>query len=292
VKVFLDYTQQDIDRAYDQAIWAPNAAAVRADTARLSAAARARLEHRDGISYGESDAERFDFFPAAAPNAPLVVFIHGGAWKLSGTADYCAAAETFVGAGINHIVLDFACIPTVRMPDMVEQVRRAVAWIYRNAASLGVDRERIYVSGHSSGAHLTGCVLVTDWRGEHDLPADIVKGGLCMSGMYELAPVMLSARSAYLQLTAAEVERYSSQRHLDRLSCPVIVTHGDRESPEFQRQARDFAAALRPMGKLAEFLPLPGVNHFEMAAQLADPASAVAQAVFRLMRLPQPNGGG
>jgi arylformamidase len=258
---------------------------VRANTARLSAAARARLTHRDGIRYGESEAERFDFFPAAKPNAPLVVFIHGGAWKLSGTADYCAAAGTFVDAGINYAVLDFACIPTVRMPDMVEQVRRAVAWIYSNAASLGIDGERIFVTGHSSGAHLTGCVLVTDWQGEHDLPPDIVKGGFCMSGMYELAPVMLSARSAYLQLTAAEVERYSSERHLDRLNCPVIVAHGDQESPEFQRQARDFAAALKPAGKLAAFLVLPGVNHFQAAEQLVDPTGAVSKAVFRMIGL-------
>jgi arylformamidase len=292
VKIFLDYTREEIDHAYDQSVWAPNADEVRARTARLSAAARGKLDHRTGIPYGDAAAERLDFFPAAAPNAPVVVFIHGGAWKLSGTADYCAAAETFVRAGVNYIVLDFACIPAVRLPDMVEQVRSATAWVYRNAAGLGIDRERIYVTGHSSGAHLAGCVLVTDWRGEHDLPGDIVKGGLCMSGMYELAPVMLSARSAYLRLSEAEVERYSAQRHLDRLHCPVLVAHGGDESPEFQRQARDFAAALRPIGKLADFLPLPGVNHFEMALQLANSDSAVARAVFRLMGLPQPNDGG
>jgi arylformamidase len=286
VKVFLDYTQEEIDRAYDQTVWAPNADAVRAHTAALSASARAKVAYRSGIAYGDTEAERFDFFPSAVRNAPLVIFIHGGAWKLSGTADYCAAAATFVDAGLNYAVLDFACIPTVRMPDMVEQVRRATAWIYRNAGSLGIDRERIYVTGHSSGAHLTGCVLVTDWRGEHDLPQDIVKGGVCMSGMYELAPVMLSARSAFLQLTEAEVQRYSSQRHLDRLHCPVVVAHGDRESPEFQRQARDFAAALQPTGKLAEFLVLPGVNHFEMAEQLANPAGDLTRAVFRMMGSP------
>jgi arylformamidase len=103
--------------------------------------------------------------------------------------------------------------------------------------------------------------------------------------MYELVPVMLSARSSYLQLTAAEVERYSSQRHLDGLNCPVIVAYGDQESPEFQRQAQDFSAALRPSGKLATCLVLVGVNHFQMAEQLADPASAVSQAVFRMMGL-------
>jgi arylformamidase len=292
VKVFLDYTQAEIDRAYDQSVWAPNADEVRARTGRLSAAIRGKLEHRGGIAYGEGAAERLVFFPAAVPNAPVQIFIHGGAWKVTGTADYCASAETFVRAGINHIVLDFDCIPTVRLPDMVEQVRRATAWVYRNAASLGIDRERIYVTGHSSGAHLAGCVLVTDWGGEHDLPENIVKGGLCISGMYELAPVMLSARSAYLHLTEAEVERYSSQRHLDRLHCPVLVAHGGNESPEFQRQARDFAAALRPTGKLADFLPLPGVNHFEMAEQLANPTGALTQAVFRLMEMPQPTGSG
>jgi arylformamidase len=281
-----------MDRAYDQSVWAPNADEVRARTARLSAAVRSKLDFRPGIPYGETAAERLDFFPAAMANAPVVIFIHGGAWRVTGTADYCAAAETFVASGINHIVLDFACIPTVRLPDMVEQVRRATAWVYRNAASLGVDRERIYVAGHSSGAHLTGCVLVTDWRGEHDLPENIVKGGLCVSGMYDLGPVMVSARSQYLNLTEAEVERYSSQRHLERLHCPVVVAHGGNESPEFQRQARDFAAALRPTGKLADFLSLPGVNHFEMAEQLAKPDSVITRAVFRVMDMPRESGAG
>ena len=153
------------------------------------------------------------------------MFIHGGAWRAGLAKDYATPAELFVNAGAHFVVLDFNNVVETKgdlMP-MAKQVRSAVAWIHKNAASFGGDPNRIYVSGHSSGGHLAGVVLTTDWRKEFDLPADMVKGGVCCSGMFDLKPVRLSARSSYVKFTDEIEQALSSQRHLDKLNCPVIV---------------------------------------------------------------------
>ena len=147
---------------------------------------------------------------------------------------------------------------------MAEQVRRAVAWVYRNAQIFGGDPSRLYISGHSSGGHLAGVVLVTDWQKEFNLPSDIVKGGLCCSGMFDLKPVRLSARSRYVKFTDEMEQALSSQRHLDKLNCPLIVSYGTLETPEFQRQSRDFATAVKAAGKPVQLLVGEGYNHFEI----------------------------
>jgi arylformamidase len=168
---------------------------------------------------------------------------------------------------------------------IAEQVRRAVAWVYRNAARFGGDPNRVYVSGQSSGAHLAGVVLVTDWAKDFGLPADIIKGALLCSGMYDLKPVRLSKRSEYVAFTDEMEHALSAQRHLDRINCPVILAHGTLETPEFIRQTRDFAAALRSAGKPVELLVAEGYNHFEIVETLANPYGVLGRAVLEQMGL-------
>jgi len=168
---------------------------------------------------------------------------------------------------------------------MAEQVRCAVAWVYRNAQSFGGDPHRIYVSGQSSGGHLAGVILTTDWRQDFDLPADTVKGGLCCSGMFDLQPVRLSVRSSYVKFTDEMVHILSPQRHLDKLNAPVIVAYGTLETPEFQRQARDFAAAVQAAGKPVQLLVGEGYNHFEIVETLGNPYGLLGRAVLAQMQL-------
>ena len=173
---------------------------------------------------------------------------------------------------------------------MADQVRRAVAWVYRNAESFGGNPDCLYVSGHSSGAHLAGVVLTTDWPRDFDLPADLVKGGLCSSGMYDLKAVRLSARSSYVKFTDEMEQALSSQRHLDRLSAPLVVSYGTLESPEFQRQGRDFAAAVTAAGRPVKLLVGEDYNHFEIIETLASPYGLLGRAALELMTLSQGDG--
>jgi len=162
---------------------------------------------------------------------------------------------------------------------MVAELRRAVAWLFSNAASFGGDPGRIHVIGHSSGAHLTSVLLTTDWTA-HGPPANVLKSGTCVSGMYDLRPVLLSARSSYVQVTPAEEDELSAIRHVDCVRCPIAVAYGTRESPEFQRHGRSFSAELRKHGAAVRELLLEDKNHFEGIRTMMDPASPLARAVF------------
>lgn len=288
--VFLDYDKDEIDLAYDQAPWAPNQAAIAKRNAQKSAAAVARLGPPRRVAYGSTEIEKLDIYITKKPNAPVNIFIHGGAWR-SGSADRAAyMAEMFVDAGAHFVALDFNNVIEAKgnLMTMAEQVRRAVAWVNRNAASFGGDANRLYISGHSSGAHLAGVVLTTDWQKDFSLPIDTVKGGLCASGMYDLQPVTLSARSNYVKFTNEVVEALSSQRHLDKLVAPVVVAHGTLETPEFQRQSRDFAAAVKAAGKSVTSLVGDGYNHFELHETMGNPYGLLGRAVLEQMKLKTP----
>ena len=287
--VWLDMDQAALDAAYDQIKYAPNQPQITARYATNSEAVRARLGAPQRYAYGATPIEALDVYTTRRANAPINIFIHGGAWRGGLARNFAYPAELFVHAGAHYVALDFINVLEANgsLFPMAEQVRRAVAWVYRNARTFGGDPDRIYVSGHSSGAHLAGVVLTTDWRADFDLPVDVVKGGLCVSGLFDLKPVRLSFRSSYVKFTDEIEHALSSQRHLDKLNAPVIVAYGTLETPEFQRQSRDFAQALKAAGKPVQLLVGEGYNHFEMPETLANPYGLLGRAVLAQMNLAQ-----
>ncbi len=284
--VFLDYDQAELDAAYDQAAYQPNIQQLRDRWVTNSERARARIGLPLRRAYGPSQIEQLDIFPTAAP-APVFVFIHGGAWRAGRAATYAAPAEMFIDAGAHYVVPDFAWVQDCggSLFPMADQVCRAIAWVYRNAASFGGDPDRLYVGGQSSGAHLAAVALTTDWRRAFDLPPDIIKGGLCSSGMYDLAPVRLSHRSSFVRFTDEMVEALSPQRHLDQLCAPLIVAYGNYETPEFQRQAQDFAAAARDVGKSVELIVGDNYSHLDLPETLCNPYGLLGSAVIEQIGL-------
>jgi arylformamidase len=265
--IFLDYDRDEIDFAYDQAPWAPNAGEISKRNAQKSATALTRLGPPRRVAYGSADIEKLDIYITKQPNAPINVFIHGGAWRSGNAKGAAYMSETFVDAGAHFVSLDFNNVTEVNgnLLIMADQVRRAIAWVYKNAATFGGDAIRLYVSGTSSGGHLAAVALTTDWQQDFGLPTDTLKGGVCCSGLYDLYPVSLSARAGYVKFTPEVIEKLSPQRHLDKLVAPIVVAHGTLETPEFQRQNRDFAAAVKGAGKVVAFLIGQGYNHFERA---------------------------
>jgi arylformamidase len=285
-RVWLDMDQQELDDAYDQVVYAPNRDQVGKRRIANSDKARAVIGAPVRVAYGPTAIETLDIYRTKQANAPVNIFVHGGAWRANKAADYAFLAEPFVKAGAHYVVLDFINVDEAQgdLFPMVEQVRRAVGWVYNNAKSFGGDPNRLYLTSHSSGSHLSGCVVTHDWR-KDSLPVDILKGATLSSGMYDLKPVRLSKRSKYVKFTDEMEQALSAQRHLDLLQTPLVLAHGTYETPEFQRQTRDFYAAVKAAGKPVELLVGEGYNHFEMLETLGNPYGLLGRAVFAQMRL-------
>jgi arylformamidase len=285
--VFRDYDQVELDAAYTQGHYDPLLDRTTSRIFTNSAAARDRIGLPLRAAYGPSEVEKLDIFRTDRPKAPIFLFVHGGTWR-GGSAKECAyAAEMFVKAGAHFIAIDFASVTKVNgdLGVLAAQVRRAIAWVHENAATFDGDPDRLYVGGHSSGGHLCGVALTTDWKKEFGLPTGTIKGGLCMSGLFEMEPVRLSWRRGYLNFTDEMAEEMSPQRHINELNAPVVVTYGTFETPEFQRQSRDFAAAVEAAGKTVEIIKALNYHHQEMAESLGNPYGPNGRAALALMKL-------
>lgn len=288
-KVWGDYTQAELDAQYDQMtlVTKDEHAYHRVFKEQESARVRATLAAQSllDVAYGPSAAEKLDIFKAAAADAPIQIFFHGGAWKGGRKSDVSFPAEAFVARGATFIAVNYERVPKVTLDEQVRQARAAVAWAYRHAREFGGDPDRIHVSGHSSGGHVCGMVVVTDWRRAFGLPADVVKGGAPISGMFDLAPVRLSWRNSYVALDDGAVARLSPIRHIPDRPIPLVVGYGTEELAEFQRQSREFAAAWRGRGYPCDELALNGLKHFAVNYEFNRPEGRLLRAIFAQMKL-------
>jgi arylformamidase len=281
--VFLDYTQAELDLYYDQRRWHPNAEAEIERYAMRSATARTRLCH-SSHHYGSSEDESLDWFPAEDVTAPAVIFVHGGAWINFAKDDFSFVAAGFVERGFHTCVLNFAGLKSVRMPEMLAQVRRGIAWIASHGLELKAAPRHLHLCGHSSGAHLAALALLTDWSALGLETRDPIHSATMVSGAYDLEPVMLSARRSYIRLETTEVSALSPIRHVDRIRCPVLVAFCEKDTPEYHRHAHAFNEALKRRGVPVELLCLTGANHFDGILALESPESNLSKAMAALIR--------
>src|SRR5262245_17550968 len=284
--VWLDMDQHELDEAYDQSVYAFNQSGIADRRDERNEVALKVLGKPERVAYGPAEIEKVDIYKTGRPNAPTMIFLHGGAWRSGRSAQGAYLAEPFVKAGGHFINVDFNNVPETNgdIAPMVDQCRRAVAWVYRNAASFGGDPNTLYLSGFSSGSHLGGCVVITEWD-KQGLPRDILKGALLGSGMYDLKPARLSKRSSYVKFTDEVEQALSAQRHLDKIHTPLVLVHGTLETPEFQRQSRDFCAAVQAAGKSAKLIVAKGHNHFEIGESLGNPYGVMGRAAMEMMKL-------
>ncbi len=284
-KVWRELDQRELDRSFDLPAAAPNFREVTRRWALNSDQARAALGPPRRLSYGPSAAEALDWYPTAQPHAPVHVFIHGGAFNLEEAAHFGFIAEAFVRAGVHFVALDFARARDVGgdVRVLLAQVRQAVAWVRRNAAGLGAEGERLFVSGHSSGAELAARVALTDWERDHRLPADTVKGTLCCSGVYDMAALRLAAAGRGFLLGPAVEEELSIVRQAGRLRSRLLLAHGSAETPAFRIGARDLAAELARQGRDAALRVAEGYNHFEVVETLANPYGVLGREMLHMI---------
>ena len=283
MNVFRHYDRKALDAEYNNRAKVKDALDWIARYGAASARARAELPMRFDVPYGTHHAERVDIFLAAGPGpAPVHVFIHGGYWHRLDKADFSFVARAFREAAT--VVVNYALVPTVNLDEQVRQVRASVAWVHANARSFGGDSSRITVSGHSAGGHLVAMLLATEWS-RFGAPADVIKAGCALSGLYDLEPIRLCYLNDVLGLTP-EAARRNSPVHLKPTGrAPLVLTVGADEGPEYHRQTNDLAATWRAHGASIDIVDASGLNHFSIVAKLERPDSALARAIRKQIGL-------
>ena len=283
--VFRDYDQKALDAEYNNRVKVKNAMDWMARAGGESARTRAELPLRFDVPYGAHHAERLDIFPATRPGpAPVHVFIHGGYWQRMDKADFSFVARGLGPAGAATVVINYGLVPSIDLDTLVRQCRAAVAWVHRHAIEWGGDPGRISISGHSAGGHLVAMLLATDWPAL-DVPADVVKSGCAISGLYDLEPIRLCYLNQVLALTPEVAQRNSPVLLAPSRATPLILAVGGAEGPEYHRQTDALAAARRTRGVPIEVMDLPGHDHFSIVAELESPFSSLARAIQTQMGL-------
>ncbi len=245
--------------------------------------AKARVRCQKDLRWGERADELFDYFPAASTDAPLLFFIHGGYWQEHSKDESLFAAPDCVANGIAFAAIDYTLAPQASVATIVEQCRRAIASLYRQAATLGFDARRIHVAGSSAGAHLAAMLLVEGWQAAYGVADDVVAGGVLLSGIYDIEPLMGTYIDAALHLTNADVAALSPLRLKLGRAVKTIVAWGDNETDEFKRQSRAYAAALVRAGFPVSAFEIVGTNHFDIVFGLTDRESALGQATIEMI---------
>ena len=257
-------TQEEIDQEYNPRFIVENTDEVIKSYFTESQRVLREYSNRSAVAYGPTLSETLDIFPAEKLCSPIHIFFHGGYWHSLTSRDFAFVAEGLVRNGITAVLVNYALCPSVSIDEIVRQSRAAAAWTYRNAEDFGGNPEQITVSGHSAGGHLTGMLLSTDWEKNYGLPPNLIKGFLPVSGLFDLKPFPFSWLQPKLLLTSEQVLR-NSPVFLKPVYTPhVKVAVGADESDEFQRQSKNYTIFLQKHGVPAEYLSMPGKNHFNI----------------------------
>ena len=257
-------TQEEIDQEYNPRFIVKNTDELIQSYFTESQRVLREYSNRSAVAYGPTLSETLDIFPAEKLCSPIHIFFHGGYWHSLTSRDFAFVAEGLVRNGITAVLVNYALCPSVSIDEIVRQSRAAAAWTYRNAEDFGGNPEQITVSGHSAGGHLTGMLLSTDWEKNYGLPPNLIKGFLPVSGLFDLKPFPFSWLQPKLLLTSKQVLR-NSPVFLKPVYTPhVMVAVGADESHEFQRQSKNYTIFLQKHGVPAEYLSMPGKNHFNI----------------------------
>lgn len=288
-KIYASFSQTELDREYSPSSCVDDMDQFLDRYAELSKAARWRAESQAAcqldVSYGVGPRQKLDLFASFDDSrGPLQVYFHGGYWQMLSKEESSFAAPMFQEHGSHFAAVGYTLAPDATLKEIVEECRLAVAWLFHHAGEYGFDRERIFISGSSAGAHLVAMLLLTDWP-QYDVPRGVLKGACAVSGIYELEPIRRSYVDAPLQLSEDDVNALSPLRTLPDSHCPVILAHGSMETDEFKRQTREFYEHLEHAGEEVQCREIMERNHFDVIMDLCDDDSWLAVAVLRQMGL-------
>ncbi len=273
-----------LDRMYNNRLLVPAFAQHLARWQAESAQARQTLACQLDLAYGEGPSETLDVFPAARPGAPVVVFIHGGYWRSLDKADHSFVAPALHAAGAAVVVPNYALCPAVTIPEITLQMVKALAWTWRHARNFNGNASGITVIGHSAGGHLAAMMLACRWQAVGaDLPVQLVKNALSISGLYDLAPLAHTPfLKADLRLTLQDIRRASPALLPAPRQGQLYTVAGGDESAEFLRHNRLIQEAWGP-SVVPVCEALPGLNHFSVVEALGERGSRLNQLARDLL---------
>jgi len=276
-------SQEEIDREYNLGTAVPDSSRWLEWYGQESAKARRELACALDVRVGPTLDETVDVFPAARPGAPILVFIHGGYWRWGSSKDFGLVARGPVGRGITVVVTNYSLCPQVTIPEITRQSRAVIAWLHRESRRYNGDPARIFVAGHSAGGQQVARLAVTDWPREYGLPADIIKGGVPISGIFDLHPLRYSFLQPKLLLTHDVILHESPLLNIPPAGPPLLLSLGSSESVEFRRQSTDFLEAWKANGLRGELLIQEGKHHFSAIDGLTNPQSPLCEALVDFM---------
>lgn len=284
--LYRQYDRAALDVQYNARATVPDIQPILAQYTAQSRAARETLPCVADVAYGDHPDELLDIFPAAPrAGAPVFVFIHGGYWRLLSKDDSCNMAPAFTRAGAVVVTVNYSLAPAVTLDRIVDQNRRALAWVYRHIARHGGDPRRIHVCGSSAGGHLVGMLLAGGWHARYGVPAHVVAGAAPLSGLFDLRPLVHTHVNEWMRMSPADAERNSPALLPPGAACPLLASYGATETDEFKRQTDDYLQAWRARGLPARYVPMPDTNHYDIVLTLNDPASPLTRAIFAQMGL-------
>lgn len=284
MKVYGDFSQEELDWQYNNRERVPESAGLMADYKARGDAYIKTAPHVFDIAFGDTPAEVLDVYPAEGADgpAPVMVYFHGGYWYSRHKDDFRFIAQGFAPAGAMVVVVNYALIPDVDLAELVRQCEASVAWVHKHAAEYGGDPDRIYLTGHSAGAHVTAMLWTTDWA-TYGVPTTSIKGGVALSGLHDLEPIRLNYMGPDLAFTEETVATLSPVHRNPTLTAPLTLAVGGAETPEFQRHN----TLLAPVWKTVPIKEtvVPDLNHFTILEDFSTEGRALNTLTRRMMGL-------
>jgi arylformamidase len=285
VKLYRDFeSQEEIDAQYNIGASLPGWEKYLERYISDSASTRQALECQLDIQYGPTLDESVDVFPSPQANSPILVFIHGGYWRALSSKEFSFIADTFVKQGITVVVSNYSLCPKVSIAEITRQNRALLAWLSSNTHQYNGDPDKIFVSGHSAGGQLTAMMCSTNWSEEYGLAQDLIKGGIAISGLFDLQPFRYSYLQPTLMLSHELIMQQSPCFVIPETGPEMIMTVGEKESSEFHRQAQDYQLDWNNKGMKAEYRSEANQDHFSILYDLTDEDSTLFARAMKMMQ--------